>query len=53
MCNGLRYHIKLSAETYKNVKTLTALTNAKSISDAIEQAIAETYEEIFPKIESA
>lgn len=53
MCNGIRYHVKLSAETYKEIKKMTALTDARSISNAIETAVAEIYDEYFPKIESA
>lgn len=53
MCNGIRYHVKLSAETYKNIKTLAVLTESKSMSDAIEESVAEIFDEFFPKIKSA
>ncbi len=53
MCNGIRYHVKLSAETYKNIKLLTALSDSKSISDAIEAAVADIYEKCIDEMMSA
>lgn len=53
MCNGIRYHVKLSAETYKNIKVLTALSESKSISDAIEAAVADIYEKCIQEMMSA